>query len=50
MIKKVIVKLMAGLACAGICAGGSLMTARADETAAQEPMKAIYSTYQFGQG
>lgn len=49
MIKKLMVKLLTGIACIGICAGGNLITAHADETAAQEPMKAVYSTYQYGQ-
>lgn len=50
MIKKLMVKLLAGMACVGMCAGGSLMTAMADEAVAPEPLKAVYSTYQYGQG
>lgn len=50
MIKKLIAKLMAGIVCIGICAGGNTITAQADENVPLEPLKAVYSTYQYGQG
>lgn len=50
MIKKVMVRLLAGLACFGMCLGGQVSSVMAEEAPQQEPMKAVYSTYLYGQG